>query len=415
MKKILIIEDDNNIALALSVRLKSHGYTTWSACDGLLGLKLAVRHKPDLIVLDISLPGGNGFELAERLQTLPETHDTPIIFATGSKDPDLRKKAITAGAAGLLRKPYDPEELVRMVQSVLEVQIFHSDRDPSPSPSSASKMPPKRILIIEDDSPTATALKVRLDANGYVTSVASDGIIGFGLAMRERPDLILLDIGIPGGDGFDLASKLRRQPQSCHLPIIFITASKDPELRQKVMHAGAAGLLEKPIDPEELLLMTKLAFGRPARIPSDGLPLSPRLPGQGGSQLTVKHILIIEDDPNIARSLSVRLQAAGYETSLASDGLSGVHSAVRHRPDLVLLDISLPAGDGFSVAERIQTNIPTPTSIIFLTASKRPEFRKRANDLGAVAFFEKPFEAQDLLATIRKSLAQSGQISAQGR
>jgi len=122
-------------------------------------------------------------------------------------------------------------------------------------------------------------------------------------------------------------------------------------------------------------------------------------------QLKVKHILIIEDDPNIARSLTVRLQAAGYETSLASDGLSGVHCAVRHRPDLVLLDISLPAGDGFSVAERIQTNIPTPTSIIFLTASKRPEFRQRASALGAVAFFEKPFEAHDLLDTIRKSLA----------
>src|SRR5439155_12923810 len=107
---------------------------------------------------------------------------------------------------------------------------------------------------------------------------------------------------------------------------------------------------------------------------------------------------------NIAKSLSVRLRAAGYETTLASDGLSAVHCAVRHTPDLVLLDISLPAGDGFTVAERIQTNIPTPISIIFLTASKRPEFRQRARELGAVGFFEKPFETGELLATIRQSL-----------
>ena len=404
MKKILIIEDDHNIALSLSVRLKAQGYNTWIARDGLLGLKSAIRHKPDLIILDILLPAGNGFELAERFQTLPETQYTPIIFATASKDSDLRKKVIKAGGAGLLRKPYDAEELVRMVQNVLEVRIFPSERALPPL-ASATKPLPKRILVIEDDPPTAAALKTRLSANGYIASTASDGIIGFGMAVRERPDLILLDIGIPGGDGFDLADKLRRQPLTCHTPIIFVTASTDPDLRQKVMQAGAAGLLEKPINAEELLLMTKLAFGRPARTPGAGFPVSPRLPSMSSPQLKVKHILIIEDDPNIARSLTVRLQAAGYETSLASDGLSGVHCAVRHRPDLVLLDISLPAGDGFSVAERIQTNIPTPTSIIFLTASKRPEFRQRASALGAVAFFEKPFEAHDLLDTIRKSLA----------
>jgi len=412
MKKILIIEDDSNIALALSVRLKAQGYNTWIACDGLLALKSAIGHKPDLIILDISMPACNGFELAERFQSLPETQYTPMIFATASKDPDLRKKVIKAGAAGLLRKPYDPEELVRMVQNVLDVRVFSSERalPPSAAPRAAKPLP-RRILIIEDDPPTAAALKTRLTANGYVASTASDGVIGFGMAVRERPDLILLDIGIPGGDGFDLAGKLARQPQTCHTPIIFVTASKDPDLRQKVMDAGAAGLLEKPINAEELLLMTKLAFGRPARIPSVGIPASPRIPAMGSPQLKVKHILIIEDDPNIARSLTVRLQAAGYETSLASDGLSGVHSAVRHRPDLVLLDISLPAGDGFSVAERIQTNIPTPTSIIFLTASKRPEFRQRATALGAVAFFEKPFETHDLLATIRQSLAQPSRIS----
>ena len=67
-----------------------------------------------------------------------------------------------------------------------------------------------------------------------------------------------------------------------------------------------------------------------------------------------------------------------------------------------MLDISLPAGDGFSVAERIQANIPKPTPIIFLTASRRPDFRQKAKELGAVGFFEKPYEADALLATIRQ-------------
>jgi len=117
-----------------------------------------------------------------------------------------------------------------------------------------------------------------------------------------------------------------------------------------------------------------------------------------------KRILIVEDDERIARALAVRLTAAGYETSTAHDGLAGFRAAVLEKPDLVLLDISLAAGDGFTVAQRIQSNIPKPIPMIFLTASKRPEFRQKAQRLGAIGFFEKPFEANALLTAINKAV-----------
>src|SRR5436853_5504885 len=79
----------------------------------------------------------------------------------------------------------------------------------------------------------------------------------------------------------------------------------------------------------------------------------------------------------------------------SSDVCSSDLAAVVEKPHLVLLDISLAAGDGFTVAERIQSNIPTPIPMIFLTASKRPEFRQRAQRLGAVGFFEKPFRSEE--------------------
>jgi CheY-like chemotaxis protein len=69
------------------------------------------------------------------------------------------------------------------------------------------------------------------------------------------------------------------------------------------------------------------------------------------------------------------------------------------------MDISMPAGNGFSVAEKIQTLIPTPTPIIFLTASKKPDFREKAEKLGAAGYFEKPYEAEELLGAIRQVLA----------
>src|SRR5437867_12244764 len=113
---------------------------------------------------------------------------------------------------------------------------------------------------------------------------------------------------------------------------------------------------------------------------------------------------MVEDDQKVAWALAVRMKAAGFETTVANDALSGVRSAVNSQPDAVVLDISLPAGDGFAVAERIQANIPTPTPIIFLTASQRPEFRQRAQQLGAVGFFEKPYEAHALVAKLRQAL-----------
>jgi DNA-binding response OmpR family regulator len=117
-----------------------------------------------------------------------------------------------------------------------------------------------------------------------------------------------------------------------------------------------------------------------------------------------KTILIIEDDQKVALGLAIRMKSAGYEAIMAHDALSGVRSAIRNRPDLVLLDISMPAGNGFLVAERIQRNISNPIPIIFLTASRHPEFRQKAEELGALAFFEKPYEPAELLAVINEAL-----------
>ena len=118
----------------------------------------------------------------------------------------------------------------------------------------------------------------------------------------------------------------------------------------------------------------------------------------------MKKILIVEDDQDIAKALSIRLKNAGYEVSIAPDALTAVETAVKKAPDLVLLDISLPAGNGFTVAERIQSLIPTATPLIFLTASKKPGLREKAKELGASAFFHKPYQADDLLGAIQLAL-----------
>ena len=122
----------------------------------------------------------------------------------------------------------------------------------------------------------------------------------------------------------------------------------------------------------------------------------------------MKTILIVEDDRKIVLAMVVRLKASGYEVVTAFDALAGVEMAVKHRPDLVILDISMPAGSGFDVAARIQNlTLTAGTPMIFMTASRNPEFLTRAAELGAVAFIEKPFKDGELLADVRHALRET--------
>jgi len=125
----------------------------------------------------------------------------------------------------------------------------------------------------------------------------------------------------------------------------------------------------------------------------------------------MKSILVIEDDRKIALALTLRLKSAGYEATAANDARTGLDAAVKNPPDLVLMDICLPVGDGFTLSQKIQTLLPAPTPVIFITASKQPGFRQKAEELGAAGYFEKPYEAEELLAAIQAALKSPDPVS----
>ena len=119
MKRILIVEDDQKIALALQVRLKANRYAVSVASDAIVAASLGRAVKPDLILLDISMPGGNGFQLAETFHHMLETKGTPIIFITAFFSESLRAQALAAGAVCLLGKPYDETSLIECLDRAL--------------------------------------------------------------------------------------------------------------------------------------------------------------------------------------------------------------------------------------------------------------------------------------------------------
>lgn len=120
-----------------------------------------------------------------------------------------------------------------------------------------------------------------------------------------------------------------------------------------------------------------------------------------------KKILIVDDDPDLRRGLNVRLRANNYETVFATDGMSAISVAQKERPDLVVLDLGLPAGDGFTVMERFKAIAPLSVVPIIVVSARDPQVnRDRALKAGAEAFLQKPVDNDELLSAIRKALGE---------
>jgi DNA-binding response OmpR family regulator len=119
-KKILIVDDERDIVKALMIRLQANGYEVVTAFDGAQGVFMAYKEKPDLIILDIRMPAGDGFSVAERLKSSMHTFTIPVIFLTGSPEKNAEEKAMALGARFYIKKPYDPEELLDAVKRAIK-------------------------------------------------------------------------------------------------------------------------------------------------------------------------------------------------------------------------------------------------------------------------------------------------------
>jgi len=119
-KKVLIVDDERDIVKALVIRLQHNGYEVVVAFDGAQGIFMAHKENPDLIILDIRMPAGDGFSVAEKLRQSNQTEPIPIIFLTGSPEKNAEERAMQLGARFYIKKPYDPEELLEAVRRAME-------------------------------------------------------------------------------------------------------------------------------------------------------------------------------------------------------------------------------------------------------------------------------------------------------
>ena len=211
------------------------------ANDGQAALDLALAEPPDLAVVDWSMPRLDGIALTRALRAHPATAEVPVLLLTAHAQAEHAQIGYDAGRRRVTSRSRSPPTRSR-VGHVAAGRVRMS----------AVSVAGKKILIVEDDADIRQLINLRLRARSYETAFASDAITAMTVARKESPDLVLLDLGLPGGDGFLIMERMKAIASLSTIPVIVITASDPAATRDRALAAGAQAFLSKPIDMAEL-------------------------------------------------------------------------------------------------------------------------------------------------------------------
>lgn len=235
-KRVLIVEDDRDIRCGLAM-LMQRRFDVVTAEDAVSAAIAVRRELPDVILLDLGLPGGDGLGILERLHGIPEVAGTPTIVVTGRDRAGVVDAAYAAGAKAVFQKPADPGELMDAV------------RDATAAPR--HRQP--HVLVVDDDADTREALAIRLRREEFAVTFASDGATALMAARRQPPDLVVLDLGLPCGDGLTVLRRLRAIDGLNRVPVVVISGREPGDACASALEAGADVYLQKPVDAKDLV------------------------------------------------------------------------------------------------------------------------------------------------------------------
>ncbi|MDP3772270.1 MAG: response regulator [bacterium] len=280
----------------------------------------------------------------------------------------------------------------------------------------------KLIILIEDEKIISSLLTKKLEEAGYAVKVAPNGIEGIQLVKKSHPALLLLDMMLPGRDGFWVMEELGRQAIMPALPVVIISNSGQPVEIERALRLGARDYLVKVnFDPQEVLVKIKTVLSTPVPVaapppmnqePSRVLsPQSDALAMTGGDPLRNAHLLVIEDDLFILEMLKTKLEQAAGKVSIAHDTDEGMKILTAGPVDLLLLDILLPKKDGFAFLKELKASPEYKTiPVLILSNLGQKEERERGLALGAVDYIIKadssPIEIINRSREVLKHLAE---------
>ncbi len=384
-KSILIIEDDLNFARTLMVMVRERGFGCLVAADGTNGIHLADLYQPSAVILDVMLPGMDGWDVMRSLKDNPATRHIPVHFITCL---DERQKGMSMGAVGFFTKPVTPGQLEEVFSNI-ETSVSKTMR---------------RLLIIEDNMSEAEGMTSLLQDRNLDIRVAGTGREAIDVLGSEQIDCIVLDIGLPDMSGFELLEHIHGAERLRSIPVIIHTGrdlSREEDL--KLQHYAKSIIIKGAKGPERLLNEVTLFL----HMVENEMPREKqrmiRAALDKEAMLEGRKVLLVDDDMRNIFSLSSILTDKNMILLEAENGKEAL-VRIREHPDvdIVLMDIMMPEMDGFEAIRTIRLDPRfRDLPVIAMTAKAMAGDQEKCIAAGANDYISKPIDMDKLLSLLR--------------
>ncbi len=381
---ILIVEDDPNFAKILYNKCHDKGFKCLAAASGEDGLRLAREYVPDAVILDLHLPGLDGWSVLEGVKEDTRTRHIPvhIMSVEQASSESLRK-----GAVGHATKPITNQQMEEAFAKLEKVAAHET----------------QRVLVVEDD-PQLRRNTVSLIGGSDVEVDEVESAARAMEALRaNRYDCVVLDLGLPDMDGRQLLEKL--QQEGVKIPPVIVHTARDISREEEAaLRENAESIIIKDVRSQERLLdeVSLFLHRMVSKMPARKRQIIRNL-YESDTLLAGKKVLVVDDDMRTTFAVSALLSELGMKPLKANNGQKALQ-VLENDPDvdLVLMDIMMPIMDGYQAMEQIRSQerfgrLP----IIALTAKAMPVDREKCLAAGANDYLPKPVDRDKLVSMIR--------------
>ncbi len=482
-KTILIADDDPVVVFALMRRLQQLGFQVIRSPDAAHALMGIMKVKPDLVILDIYMPSGNGLAVCEMMASDPHYSGIPVIIHSILGDEATKERTQRLGAHYVEKSPQSWAQIKALVETLIgkgggeddmtenmpevagalpeeQSTAAHGNEPVPASPATADMLaggetvaapsPEKldsalakepsdvipqpivpvcghaRVLCIDGLQGELELFQNRLSALGVEVTRINDLEEGFWTCFTNKPHVVV--IRMAGGDKklLEILHRFVSHPFTRNFPVIFINQGNEIPAENLPVSANFKALrtpiawnelfqeLEKIIPIADLQkddpLVKTMYSGKEIDVTdapaSSAPPLQSAVPGE-----TSLKILCIDDDPVIVKSIAARLKPYAIEVKEAHNGTTGYLQAISDMPDIILLDLQMPHGDGHYVLAKLKEHSRTKDiPVIMLTVETHPGVRRQMLGLGAAGFLSKPVHWREFFAEIGRHVQLPDQL-----
>jgi len=263
-ENILVVDDIEINLEALAINLKKKGYNVSKAISAEKALALLNTGEYDLVISDVMMADMDGYELVKKIRKDNKNSRIPIILLTAKTRLEDKAKGFLVGADDYIVKPFDIGELLLRIRKIVDTRILDKvivktdnkeyEIQKETRFGDLNKGKGELILVIDDNKVNLEVVKTRLEMNNWKIEVANNGEDGLAKCRKLNPDLILLDIMMPGMDGYEVCRQIRHDFDKDVVPIIFLTAKQEKGDKIYGINVGGDDFITKPFDKDELVI-----------------------------------------------------------------------------------------------------------------------------------------------------------------